>query len=142
MKILGSLILLLLACCAGFAQPKIVTAAQANGTYRSRPNEIKILALGKNKLRIQMDLAWEHKTPDGPMANVGTSHGEATIENDIATFRPEGPEDCIITIKFLSGNRIRVSEENMLNCGWGFNVSSTGTYRKIRAGKPKFDSDR
>ena len=142
MKILGSLLLVLAACCPGFAQPKIVTAAQANGTYRSGPNEIRILALGRNKLRIQMALAWEHKTPDGPMANVGTSHGEATIENDVATFRPEETEDCTITIKFLSGNRIRVSEENMLNCGWGFNVSSTGTYRKIRVGKPKFDEDR
>ena len=101
MKILGSLILVLAACCGAFAQPRIVTAAQANGTYRSGPNEIKILALGKNKLRIQMALAWEHKTPDGPMANVGASHGEATIENDVATFRPEGTEDCTITIKFL-----------------------------------------
>lgn len=142
MKILGSLLLVLAVCCAGLAQPRVVTAAQANGTYRSGPNEIKILALGKNKLRIQMALAWEHKTPDGPMANVGASYGEATIENDVATFRPEGTEDCTITIRFLSGNRIRVSEENMLNCGWGFNVSSAGTYRKIRAGKPKFDEDR
>jgi hypothetical protein len=142
MKILGSLILILLACCAGFAQPKVVTAAQANGTYRFGSNEIRILALSKNKLRIQMDLAWEHKSPNGPTANVGMSHGEATIENDLATFRPEGTEDCTITIKFLSGNRIRVSEDNMLNCGWGFNVSSTGTYRKIRASKPKFDEDR
>ena len=142
MKILGSLLLLLAACCAGFAQPKVVTAAQANGTYRSGSNEIKILALGHNKLRIQMDLTYEYKTPDGPMANVGEARGEATIENDVATFRPEGTEDCTITIKFVSGNRIRVSEDNMLNCGWGFNVSSTGTYRKIRAGKPKFDEDR
>jgi hypothetical protein len=30
----------------------------------------------------------------------------------------------------------------MLNCGFGFNVSSEGTYRKIREGKPKFDLDR
>jgi len=142
MKVLGSLILVLAVACAGFAQPKIVTAAQANGTYRSGANEIKILALGKNKLRVQMDLAWEYKSPNGPTANVGQAHGEATIENDVATFRPEGTEDCTITIKFLSGNRIRVSEENMLNCGWGFNVSSEGTYRKIRAGKPKFDEHR
>ena len=77
-----------------------------------------------------------------PNGECGMSHGEATIENDVATFRPEGTEDCTITIKFLSGNRIRVSEDHMLNCGWGFNVSSSGTYRKIRAGKPKFDEDR
>ena len=123
-------------------QTRIVTASQANGIYRYRSNEIRILALGNNKLRIQMALSWEYKTQDGPMANVGTSYGEATIENDVATFRPEETEDCTITIKFLPGNRIRVSEDHMLNCGWGFNVSSTGTYRKIRAGKPKFDPER
>ena len=142
MKILGAVLLVVASCCAVLPQPRVVTAAQANGTYRSGPNEIKILALGKNKLRIQMALAWEYKTPDGPMANVGEAHGEATIQNDVATFRPEGTEDCTITIKFLSGNRIKVGEDHMLNCGWGFNVSSTGTYRKIRGGKPKFDEDR
>ncbi|MFY9620197.1 MAG: hypothetical protein WAM70_03120 [Pyrinomonadaceae bacterium] len=142
MKILGAVLLVLAFCCAVIPQSRIVTAAQANGTYRSGPNEIKILALGKNKLRIQMALAWEYKTPDGPMANVGEAHGEATIQNDVATFRPEGTEDCTITVKFLPGNRIKVGEDQMLNCGWGFNVSSTGTYRKIRGGKPKFDEDR
>src|SRR5687767_11744547 len=142
MKILGSLMLVLAACCGGVAQARIVRAAQANGTYRYRSNEIKILAIGNNGLRIQMDLAWEYKSPNGPTANVGQAHGEAAIENDVATFRPQGTEDCTVTIKFLTGNRIRVSEDHMLNCGWGFNVSSTGTYRKVRAGKPKFDSDR
>ena len=88
-----------------------------------------------------MDLLWRYKQPE-PGANIGTAHGEATIENDVATFRPEGTEDCTITIKFLPRNRISVSEDHMLNCGFGFNVSSEGTYRKIRTGKPKFDSDR
>jgi hypothetical protein len=142
MKMPAALFCILTLAVSAVAQGRIVTAAQANGTYRSGSNEIKILALGNNKLRIQMDLAWEYKTPDGPMANVGEAHGDAMIENDVATFRPEGTEDCTITIKFLPGNRIRVSEDRTLNCGFGFNVSSAGTYRKIRAGKPKFDMDR
>ena len=142
MKVLAAVVLTLTFCCVVLPQPRIVTAAQANGTYRYRSNEIKILAMGNHKLRIQMALAWEYKSPNGPTANVGEAHGEATIENDVATFRPEGTEDCTVTIKFLPGNRIRVSEDRILNCGWGFNVSSTGTYRKIRAGKPKFDEDR
>ena len=142
MKVFAAVLLALTFCCAVLPQARIVTAAQANGTYRYRANEIKILAMGNNKLRIQMDLAWEYKSPNGPTANVGQAHGEATIENDVATFRPEGTEDCTVTIKFLPGNRIKVGEDHMLNCGWGFNVSSIGTYRKIRAGKPKFDEDR
>jgi len=139
MKVAASLLCSLLLCIAAFPQGKVVTAAQANGTYRSGSNEIKILALGHNKLRIQMSLTYEYRTPDGPMANVGESHGEATIENNVATFRPVDTVDCTITIKFLPRNRISVSEDHMLNCGWGFNVSAGGTYRKVRAGKPKFD---
>lgn len=141
MKLPVALLSILLLCGASFPQARIVTAAQANGTYRSGSNEIKILALGNNKLKIQMRLTYEYKVPAGPMANVGSAIGEATIENDSATFRPPDTEDCTITIKFLPGNRIRVSEDHMLNCGWGFNVSSDGTYRKVRAGKPKFDVD-
>ena len=142
MKIAASLLFSLVLCASAYAQGKVVTAAQANGTYRSGSNEIKVLALGHNKLRIQMDLTFEYKNSYGPMANVGESHGEATIENNVATFRPVDTEGCTITIRFLPGNKIKVSEDNMLNCGWGFNVSADGTYRKIRGGKPKFDEDR
>lgn len=142
MKILASLVLALTLTASALSQVKIVTAAQANGTYRSGRNEIKILALGHNKLRIQMDLTYEYKSAAGPMANVGTAFGEATIENDVATFQPPDTEGCTITIKFLRGNKIKVSEDHFMNCGWGLNVSSAGTYNKIRAGKPKFDEDR
>jgi hypothetical protein len=141
MKLPVALLAILLLCGAAAPQARIITAARANGTYRSGSNEIKILALGHNKLRIQMHLTYEYKVPAGPMANVGEAFGEATIENDTATFRPPDTEDCTITIKFLPGNKIKVSEDHMMNCGWGFNVSADGTYRKIRAGKPKFDVD-
>ena len=120
--------------------PKVVTATQANGTYRYHRNEIKILALGHNKLRVQMDLTYEYKSRYGPMANVGTADGEATIENDIAIFHPPDTQDCTITIKFLAGNRIKVTQDHdAANCGFGNKVFADGTYAKIKAGKPKFE---
>ena len=122
--------------------PRIVTATQANGTYGYRQNEIKILALGHNKLRIQMDLTFEYKSPAGPTANTGEASGEATIENDTAVFYPSDDHKCKITIKFLAGNKIKVSEDNTIDCGFGMNVTSEGTYTKTKAGKPKFDEDR
>ena len=122
--------------------PRIVTAAQANGTYDYRQNEIKILALGHNKLRIQMDLAYAYKSPAGPTANTGQASGEATIENDTAIFYPLDDRKCKITLKFLAGNKIKVSEENNIDCGFGNKVTSQGTYTKIKAGKPKFDENR
>ncbi|MEK6337067.1 MAG: hypothetical protein AABM67_19260 [Acidobacteriota bacterium] len=141
MKIL--LATLLMFVCSGLAASqggRIVTAAEANGTYRSGRNEIKILALGQNKLRIQMNLTYEYKSQAGPMANVGEATGEATIENDVATFHPPDTENCTITIKFLRGNKIRVTEDRTINCGFGLNVSSEGTYTRIKGGKPKFDT--
>ena len=141
MKLLLCFVCTLILSAAAMSQGRVVTAAEANGTYRDKSNEIKILALGHHKLKIQMNLTWEYKVPAGPQANVGESRGEATIENDVATFRPEGTEGCTITIKFLRGNKIQVDEDHMMNCEWGLNVSSRGTYRKIRAGKPKFDVD-
>ena len=143
MKFAVSVFFTLLLCGAALPQtPRIVTAPQANGTYRYRQSEIKILALGNNKLRIQMDLIFAYKSPAGPTANTGEASGEATIENDTAIFYPSDDHKCKITIKFLAGNKIKVSEEDTIYCGFGMNVTSAGTYTKIKAGKPKFDEDR
>lgn len=140
MKVIGPVLFTLILFGPALSQtPRIVTAPQANGTYRYRQNEIKILALGHNKLRIQMDLTYEYKSAAGPMANTGEASGEANIENDTAMFYPSDNRSCKITIKFLAGNKIKVSEENTMDCGFGMNVSSEGTYTKTRAGKPKFD---
>ena len=120
--------------------PKTVTAARANGTYRYRNNEIKILALGHNKLRVQLDLTYEYKSSYGPMANTGQATGEATIENDIAILHQPDYPDCTITIKLLSGNKIKVTQDHeAVDCGFGNHVFADGTYTKIKAGKPKFE---
>ena len=143
MKFAVSVFFTLLLCGAALPQtPRIVTAPQANGTYRYRQSEIKILALGNNKLRIQLDLIFAYKSPAGPTANTGEASGEATIENDTAIFYPSDDRKCKITIKFLTGNKIKVTEENTIDCGFGMNVTSEGTYTKTKAGKPKFDEDR
>jgi hypothetical protein len=143
MKFAVSVCFTLILCSATLPQTaRIVTASQANGTYSYRQNEIKILARGNNKLRIQMDLIFAYKSPAGPTANTGEASGEATIENDTAVFYPSDDRKCKITIKFLTGNKIKVTEENTIDCGFGMNVTSAGTYTKIKAGKPKFDEDR
>ena len=143
MKVAVSVFFTLILCGTTLPQtPRIVTATQANGTYSYRRNEIKILALGNNKLRIQMDLTFAYKSPNGPTANTGAASGEATIENDTAVFYPTDNHSCKITIKFLGGNKIKVTEEDTINCGFGMNVTSEGTYTKTKGGKPKFDEDR
>jgi hypothetical protein len=126
---------------ANSAPRRIVTAAQVNGTWKYRGNIFNILALGQQKLRVEFLGLYEYKTPDGPMANTGYGSGIARIEGDTAIFKPDHAhidERCKVTMKFTRGKLI-VEEEG--GCGFGFNVSASGTYRRISRAKPKFESE-
>jgi len=80
---------------------KSVTAAQVNGTWKTKGGEFKIWALGKQRLQVEFSGVYEYKTPQGPMANEGEGSGIATIEGDTAIFKPGGSEEeCQITLKF------------------------------------------
>lgn len=144
------LILSLMTCCfsisgqvsQGLIAPKppqkqIVTAAQANGVYRYYKSEFRILALGHNKLKVQFDGVY---TTLAKSINMGYAMGEAIIDGNIATFKPPDTERCEITLVFLPG-KLKVTQDGSdADCGFGHNVNATGTYRKIRGGKAKFES--
>jgi hypothetical protein len=122
------------------AGERSVSAAEATGTYREAKgsSEIRILALGHGKLKVQLALVYEFKSGEGPMANLGDASGEATIENDIAVFVPEGFGTCKITMTFLPNGKLKVEQQGD-ECGFGHNVYANGTFRKISSQKPKFD---
>jgi len=122
------------------ADERSVTGEEATGTYRDAKSnsEIRILALGHGKLKVQLALVYEFKSGGGPMANVGDASGEATIENDIAVFVPEGFGECKITMTFLPNGKLKVEQKGD-ECGFGHNVYAEGTFRKISSRKPKFD---
>ena len=67
---------------------KIVTAAQVNGTWKTKGGEFRIWALGKQRLQVEFSGVYEYKTQHGPMANEGEGSGVATIEGDTAIFKP------------------------------------------------------
>ena len=124
----------------GFQQ-KIVTAAQVNGTWQYRSNTFKIWAMGQQKLKVEFEGVYQYKTPSGPMANMGSGSGIARIEGDTATFKPNDSElvlddECKITMRFTRGKLI-VEQQGV--CGFGHNVSASGTYRKVSRTKPKFE---
>ena len=122
------------------AGERSVTAAEANGTYRDvkGSSEIRILALGHGKLKVQLALIYEYQSGEGRMANLGDASGEATIENDVAVFVPEEAGDCKITMTFLPNGKLKV-EQRGEQCGFGHNVRADGTFRKISSREPKFD---
>ena len=116
--------------------PKVVTAAQVNGVYRYYKSEFRVLALGHNKLKVQFDGIYMTlaKSP-----NMGYAVGEATIEGNVATFIPPDTQGCKITMTFLPGKLVVKQDGSDADCGFGHNVNATGSYRKIRSGKPKFE---
>ncbi len=118
---------------------KSVTAAQVNGTWKTKSGEFKIWALGQQRLQIEFSGTYEYKTPQGPSANEGEGSGIATIEGDTAIFQPEGvEEECRITLKF-TGGKLVVTQTGI--CRFGHNVTAGGTYQKVSAKKPKFESN-
>ena len=121
---------------SGLAQnPKVVTAAQANGVYRYYDNEFRILALGHNKLKVQFDGIYHTLAKS---VNTGYAGGEATIAGNVATFVPEDTQGCKITMTFIPRKIVVKQDGDDATCGFGHNVYAAGTYRKIRSGKPKF----
>jgi hypothetical protein len=116
---------------------KIVTAAQANGVYRYYKSEFRILALGHHKLKVQFDGIYITRAGN---PNMGYAMGEATIDGNVATFVPPDTQGCKITLTFLPGKLVVSQDGSDADCGFGHNVSGTGTYRKIKSGKPKFES--
>ncbi|MGE5214693.1 MAG: hypothetical protein ACM3NN_13500 [Nitrospirota bacterium] len=118
---------------------KIVTAAQVNGTWKTTTGELKIWALGKQRLQVEFSGVYEYKTPQGPMANEGEGSGIAMIEGDTAIFKPDGAEEeCQIKLKF-TGSKLIVTQTGI--CGFGHNVSAEGIYKRSSSKKPKFESE-
>jgi hypothetical protein len=127
---------------------KAVGAAETNGTFRSpfkgrfkdSYNQIKILALGKGRLRIAFELLYPHLDSEGEFtANTGMAEGVAVISGDTAVFTTKEFGSCRIIIKFVKPGEIRVTQsEQESDCGFGFNVRADGTYRKASGAKPKF----
>ena len=116
-----------------------VTAKQVNGTWKYRENEFKIWALGQQKLRVEFSGVFEYKNAFGPTANTGEGSGIAKIEADTAIFKPDGAEDeCKITLKFTGGKLVATQ---VGICGFGFNVTAEGTYKRVSSAKPKFDPE-
>ncbi|HYW69675.1 MAG TPA: hypothetical protein VE961_01495 [Pyrinomonadaceae bacterium] len=112
-----------------------VTAAQINGLYTFRHNDFRVLALGHNKIKVQFNGEWMTM---GGYPNIGEAIGEAAIDGNVAIFIPGDTTKCKITMTFLTNKMVVQQEGNDAECGFGHNVMATGTYRRVKAGKPKF----
>lgn len=145
---LAVLILLLAKIDAHAQNRESVSAAEVNGTFRSyfggklkgNYSEIKILALGKGKLRVAFELTYPYFDADGALsAHSGSASGTAQIVGDTAIYSSDEYGPCRITIEFIKPGTIKVAQSGGdAECGFGHNVSADGTYKKSNRAKPKF----
>jgi hypothetical protein len=112
-----------------------VTAAQINGVYKYRDNDFRVLALGHNKIKVQFNGEWMTRAG---YPNIGEAIGEATLTGNVATFIPGETTRCKITMTFLTNRMVVEQEGDDAECGFGHNVMANGTYRRVKAGTPKF----
>ena len=139
LTVMSAALLVPFAPAATVSSPRVVSASQVNGTWRSKDGEFKILALGKQRLRVEFFGVHEYRVNGVLTASIGEGSGIATIDGDTATFRPyEQEPECVITMKFAGGKMVVVQQGF---CGFGINVSASGTYRRVSARKPTFDSN-
>ena len=113
------------------AAGRAVTAAEVNGTWIGDSGEIKVWALGRQRLKVEYSGTYA----SGATANTGEARGTAHIEGDTATFEPRGARDCRITMRF-ERSRLHVTQEGA--CGFGLNVTAEGVYRKKSRARPRF----
>jgi hypothetical protein len=128
---------------------KSVSVAEVTGTFhqpfggkfKGSANEIRIMSIGRGKLRVAFDLTYPYTMANGElMANTGQIDGEAAIEADTALFTGGENGECRIRIRFVKLGLISVDQQgDSTGCGFGLNVSATGTYRKVSGAKPKFE---
>lgn len=151
--IAGIFFLLFVCADASYSQTrKAVGTAEINGTFRDyfdaaskrNFNEIKILSTGKNKLKVSFSLLYPDPAAGADGAgNTGSAEGEAVISGNTAIFSPRDFQQCRITLKFVKPGQIKVTQKgNDTDCGFGANVSATGTYKRVSAVKPNFKSTR
>lgn len=117
----------------------VATWKSSEGTPRIR-KEIKILALGKQHLKVEFFGGYEYVDPSGDAAlNVGVAVGSASIERSVVQFEPRAAAEawgCKISM-VVKRQRLVVSQQN--ECGFGSHVDAGGTYRRESSDKPTFD---
>ncbi len=132
----GRLGVLLLAAAAAACTGGSGAADRFNGTWESPGAQLKLWALDAQRLQVEFRGEYEYDAAAGPMVNVGSGAGEASVLDDTATFRPADAEaDCAIAMT-LSDERLDVTETGA--CGFGLNVTAAGTYQRIDDDRPDF----
>ena len=98
-------------------------------------NRLNVQQLPDGRVKFDLLALWvSHHNPEN--VHNGTLQGIVNQENGEAVYEADS---CKLKIAFLA-NKIRITQsEEAGDCGFGANVTATGSYRKVDSRKPKFD---
>ena len=119
--------------------PTTTKPRNVTGQYRLRQdefrNQLDVQQLSDGKIKFQLLALWvSHNNPEN--IHNGEIQGVATLEDGVAIHESG---NCKITMKFTSNKVVITESGDNIDCGFGANVTSAGSYRKIAGRKPKFD---
>ena len=124
--------------CFGQTQPA-KKARSVTGHYVMRReefrNRLNVQQLADGRIKFDLLALWvSHYNPEN--VHNGTAQGIISQEQGVAVYEVDG---CKLRMEF-SSTKIRISQsEEVGDCGFGANVTATGSYRKIDSKKPRFD---
>ncbi len=149
---IASCLLLSLVCCPFVSlakERKSVSGTEVTGVFRCRfsgefrgsYNEIKVLALGNNQLKVSFDLLHPQKVNGQFSANMGRIRGLGSINGDTGIFKAPNKNKSIV-LKFVSPGKLKVTQNGSdSDFGFGLNVSASGDYEKVSSEPPTFPED-
>jgi hypothetical protein len=111
------------------SQSKSVT-----GTYKYVLNSLEVLELPDHKVRISFTGFWPNGRKRVETRNVGSFDEIVPLKGRTAVVKPRYGKECAITLEFKASSVIVVQEG--YQCGFGFNVETDGTYRKVSSKPP------
>jgi hypothetical protein len=98
-------------------------------------NRLNVQQLPDGKVKFDLLALWvSHYNPEN--VHNGQLQGMVRLEKGVAVYEAD---DCKLRMEFLP-TRVRIMQSDEVgDCGFGANVTATGSYRKIDGRKPKFD---
>ncbi|HEV7797197.1 MAG TPA: hypothetical protein VGO73_03515 [Pyrinomonadaceae bacterium] len=125
---------------SGQTPPARKVKAQSNltGHYVMRReefrNRLNLLQLPDGRIKFDLLALWVSHYNSENVHN-GTLQGILNRENGEAIYEADG---CKLKLESFT-NKIRITQSDDSDCGFGANVTATGFYRKIDSRNPKFD---
>ena len=123
----------------GKARKSRPAAINVTGSYVLRnsttENALDVQKLAGGKIKIYLYASWIGNAATGNV-NVGEVKETLPLVNNRAEYKSG---ECTISIRFTGNRAIVTQTGSSIPCGFGLNVSATGTYAKRSSRTPKFD---